>query len=121
MQGSYNHIVNVQARDIDTDTDFLAAFDNVKRLWTLEIPGSEAGAVSPADKAAFFKSEPFKQVCRRAGEVLQRAYDSCQKLIMPEVSKGNFIDVDEIKLEAILDMLRDPSFMGALKLGKYAK
>ena len=38
---------------------------------------------------------------------------------MPEVKKGRFIDLDEIKLEAIIDMLDDPVFRKNLKTGKY--
>lgn len=116
---AYEHIVNILLRDIDTDTEYLARFDNKKKLWKLEIPGSDDDAVSPEDKKAFFKDENFKRTCKRADEILKNALTSCENMIMPEVEKGNFINVDEIKLEAILDMIKDQTFMKNLKLGKY--
>ena len=116
---SYEYIVNILSRDIDTDTEYLASFNNKKKLWKLEIPGSDDDAVSPEDKKAFFKDENFKRTCKRADEILKNALASCENMIMPEVEKGNFINVDEIKLEAILDMIRDQTFMKNLKLGKY--
>lgn len=112
-------MVNIQFRDIDTDTEYLAVFDNQKKMWKLEIPGSDDDAVSPDDKKAFFKDEQFKRTCKRAEEILKNALKSCEGMIMPEVEKGKFIDVDEVKLEAILDMIKDPSFMKNLKMGKY--
>lgn len=117
--GAYQHMVNIQFRDIDTDTEYLAVFDNQKKMWKLEIPGSGDDAVSPDDKKAFFKDEQFKRTCKRAEEILKNALKSCEGMIMPEVEKGKFIDVDEVKLEAILDMIKDPSFMKNLKMGKY--
>ena len=117
--GAYEHMVNIQFVDLDTDTEYLAVFDNKRKLWKLEIPGSDDEAVSLEDKKAFFKDEQFKRTCKRAEEILTNALKSCESMIMPEVEKGNFINVDEIKLEAILDMIKDPSFMRPLKLGKY--
>jgi len=40
-------------------------------------------------------------------------------MIMPEVEHGRFIDLDEVKLEAILDMLDDPALRKNLKSGKH--
>ena len=117
--GSCDYMVNIQFKDIDSDTEFLAVFDNVKKLWKLEIPGSPDDAVSKTDKKAFFSNEMFKKTCKRAEEILTNAASSCQNMIMPEVEKGNFIDVDEIKLEAVLDMINDSSFMKNLKMGRY--
>ena len=54
-------------------------------------------------------------------EILTNAYKSCESMIMPEVKKGRFINLDETKLEAIMDMLDDPVFRKNLKLGKFAK
>lgn len=119
--GAYEFMVNIQCKDIDTDTEYLAIFDNQKKLWKLEIPGSDDAAVSPEDKKAFFKDEQFKRTCKRANEILNNVLKSCESMIMPEVEKGNFIGVDEIKLEAILDMIKDPSFMNNLKMGKYIR
>lgn len=117
--GAYEHIVNIQFMDLDTDTEYLAVFDNQKKLWKLEIPGSDDEAVSPEDKKAFFSDEQFKKTCKRAVEIMANALEMAEEVIMPEVKKGRFIDVDEIKLEAIIDMLKDQSFMSPLKLGKY--
>ena len=117
--GAYSHLVNFEFKDIDTDTDYLAVFDNKLKLWTLEIPGSSDEAVTKEDKKAFFKDEMFKKTCKRADEILTNAQKSCQNYILPEVEKGNFINLDEIKLEAVMDMIDDPQLRKNLRLGKY--
>jgi uncharacterized protein (DUF1778 family) len=106
-------------KDLDTDFDYIVGFDNKLKLWKIEMPGSSDDAISKEDKKEFFKSEMFKKTCKRADEILTNAYKSCENMIMPEVKTGRFINLDETKLEAIMDMLNDPVFRKNLKLGKY--
>ena len=119
--GSYVTMVDILFNDLDSDTEYNACFDNQKKLWKLTIPGSPDDAVGDADKKAFFKDEGFKKTCKRADEILTNAYESCQNMIMPELKNGTFIEVDEVKIEAIMHMLDDPQLRKNLKLGKYIK
>lgn len=116
---SYENLVSVSFKDLDTDFEWLCGFDNKLKLWKLELPGSPDDAVDPADKKAFFKSETFKKTCKRADEILSNALKSCESVVMPAVEQGMFINVDDIKLEAVLHMLSDSALRKNLKAGKY--
>lgn len=116
---SYENLVSISFKDLDTDFEWLCGFDNKLKLWKLELPGSPDDAVDPADKKAFFKSETFKKTCKRADEILGNAYKSCMSTVMPAVEQGMFISIDDIKLEAVLHMLDDSSLRKSLKAGKY--
>lgn len=118
---TYENMVSLSFTDLDTDIDYIAGFDNKLKLWNLIIPNSSAEALDPKDKKEFFKSDIFKKTCKRADEILTNAYKSCENMIIPEVKTGRFINLDEIKLEAIMDMLNDPTFRRNLKLGKFVK
>lgn len=118
---SYQNMVSMSVKDLDTDFEYLIGFDNQLKLWKMELPGSADDAIELNDKKEFFKSDIFKRTCKRADEILTNAYKSCTSMIMPEVKKGRFINLDETKLEAIMDMLDDPVFRKNLKLGKFAK
>lgn len=116
---SYQNMVSMSFKDLDTDFDYLVGFDNQRKLWKIEMPDSSDDAIDQNDKKEFFKSELFKKTCKRADEILTNAYASCKNMVMPEVEHGRFIDLDDIKLSAILYMLDDPQFRKNLKLGKY--
>lgn len=116
---SYQNMVSMSFKDLDTDFDYLVGFDNQRKLWKIEMPDSSDDAIDQNDKKEFFKSELFKKTCKRADIILSQAYKSCTAMIMPEVKKGRFIILDEIKLEALIDMLNDPVFRKNLKTGRY--
>ena len=118
---TYENLIAISFVDLDSDTEFRASFINQKKLWKLEIPGSPDDAVSEDDTRAFFKAEEFKKICKRADEILNNAYTACDKLLIPVIKKGEMINVDEIKLEAIMHFLDDPLLRKNLKLGKFVQ
>lgn len=119
ITSSYENMISISFKDLDTDFTYLCGFDNNAKLWKLEMPGSPSDVISNDDYKAFFKSEVFKKICKRADAVLTNALNSCTKYVMPEIKQGKFIEVDTIKLEAILYMLNDSIFRKNLKTGKY--
>lgn len=86
--------------------------------WTLELPGSDLDAVTDEDIKAFQDSEEFKKFKTKVLEVTSQASEAAKKLLLPIIQTGKFIDVDEIKLEAELDMLDNPDFVKSLASGK---
>lgn len=116
---TYESLIGIQFTDLDSDIEFKASFNNQKKLWKLEIPGSPDDAVSEEDTRAFFKDEVFKKVCKRADELLTNAYASCIDKVMLRVEKGMMISVDETKLLAIVHFLEDTLLRKNLKLGKF--
>lgn len=116
---SYKNIASIKFKDLDTDFEYEAKFFNNQKQWKLELPGSADDAISKDDIKAFFNSDEFKKICVRADKIFSNAYKASIDLIMPEVKKGKFINLDEIKFEAILTMLDDPQFRKNFKQGKY--
>ena len=119
VKDSYEYMVKIEFKDLDTDFDYVVRFDNKIKMWEMVLPGSDEDAIDKKDKTEFFKSDLFKKTCKRADEILTNALKSCQNMIVPEVKRGRFINLDEIKFEAIIDMLNDPMFMKNLKRGKH--
>jgi len=66
VKSSYVSMVSMSFKDLDTDVDYIASFDNNLKQWKLEIPDSPPDALDPNDMNAFFKSEQFKKVCVKA-------------------------------------------------------
>ena len=86
--------------------------------WVLELPGSDLDAVSDEDIKSFQDSEEFKKFKAKVLEITSQALDTAKKILLPNIRTGKFIDVDEIKLEAELDMLDNPDFVKSLASGK---
>ena len=63
-------MVSMSFKDLDTDFDYLAGFDNQLKLWKIELPDSSDDAIDQNDKKEFFKSEIFKKTCKRADVIL---------------------------------------------------
>lgn len=86
--------------------------------WILELPGSDLDAVTDEDIKAFQDSEEFKKFKTKVLEVTSQAAETAKKILLPIIQTGKFINVDEIKLEAELDMLDNPDFVKSLASGK---
>ena len=54
---AYQNMVSMSFKDLDTDFDYLAGFDNQLKLWKIELPDSSDDAIDQNDKKEFFKSE----------------------------------------------------------------
>jgi hypothetical protein len=115
---SYENIALFKFKDLDTDFDYICKFDNQNMKWILELPGSDLDAVTDEDIKTFQDSEEFKKFKTKVLEVTSQASEAAKKILLPIIQTGKFIDVDEIKLEAELDMLDNPDFVKSLANGK---
>lgn len=118
IEKAYDRLVTISFVDLDTDFKYECYFDNIKKRWKLELPGSSDDAIADEDLANFVKDPFFKKICMRSDEYLSEAYKLCNSIVIPNVVAGKFLKVNEIKLEAICDMLRDPSLRRNLKFAK---
>ena len=116
---TYENLISISFVDLDTNTNYLVGFENKLKLWHLTIPDTTDEAIDENDKKEFFKSDIFKKICKRSIQIMTQAFDICKNHIMPIVSKGEFINLDEIKLEAILALLDDPTVKSNIKQGKH--
>lgn len=83
------------------------------------MPGSAEDAVDHNDAKAFFISDEMKRICKRADMLLSHALEACKRTVMPHMKLGHLLEVDDVKLEAVMYMLEDSTLRKALKSGKF--
>jgi len=106
-------------RDLDTGYLWRAAFVADHMLWKLELPESEGAEVLPGDAKAFFSSEYFVKFAKRCGDLIDRAKKIYEKVVDQHLRNGELIQVDPIKLEAILFWCENQRFISNLRSGRY--
>lgn len=114
---SYRDICRFTVKDLDTDVVWDLAFVNDKQLWSLTLRGDARPL--PEDLDGFFRSELFGQIARSASDRLRRAADVYDELVDERVEDGLLLDVDEVKLSAIMYWLRSKEFIENLLKGKH--
>lgn len=119
IKASYSRLVSFTCKDLDTDIDYACYFDNSKKNWILENPGSSKDSISDDDYVNFFKSEEVKKLVTRAVGYLKDASKLCKTIVDSELKRGKLISIDTIKLEAIVHMLDDQTLMSNFKQMKY--
>lgn len=121
VNDSYTHLASFVVKDLDTDTDYQVAFSNELKLWTIEIVDSKGAEIPLEDKVAIMKSELVERLVARVLEILPIAAEVCTHQIKQHIEAGELLKVDEIKLEAIEDMLATPQLLANLKKRLYVK
>ena len=117
---AYDSLVTISFVDLDTDFKYVCKFDNIAKKWKLELPGTvnSKDVISPEDLKNFFSDKLFKKVCRRSDKYLTEANSAIEAIILPKINEGFMLKINEIKLEAVHDMLKDPVLRRNLKTGK---
>lgn len=87
----------------------------------MKLSDSTNGEVLPEQKKILFKSDVFKRTAERAYELIIRAKKMIEECVDDHIQAGEFLQVDETKLEAIMDMLEDQMLLKNFRLRKYAK
>lgn len=121
---AYDSLVTISFVDLDTEFKYKCKFDNMTKKWKLELPGTpdSENVISDEDFKNFFKDKMFKKVCKRSDEYLTEAAMVCNTIVIPKIkSESGFLfkRINEIKLEAVCDMLKDPILRRNLRLGKF--
>lgn len=117
---AYDNLVTIEFVDLDTEFKYVCKFDNIKKLWKLELPGSPDDAITDEDLKTFYEDKTFKDICLRSDKYLTDSDKICKQIVQPKVASGELLKINEIKFEAILDMLKDPSIHKNLKFGKHS-
>ena len=105
--------------DAGTNIVWIAKFINDKSLWKLEIKDSPKAEVLDDDKSTFFVSENFVNLVRKCGDILDNAKNKIENVLMNHLENGELLQVDEVKLAAILFWLNDKQFMENFRTCKY--
>lgn len=120
VKDSYPALFAAEFVDLDTDIKWKVEFDNNKKLFKLSILDSDA-EVMPEQKAEFFKNDAFKRTAKKAYEYMMRAKELYEEVVESHLRAGELLEVDEPKLEAILDFCKDQQLLRNFRLGKYIK
>ena len=80
-------------------------FDNSKGLWNVTIKNSPKAEMTVEQRAAFFKSKLFKKIAKRTYYIIADAKESYEKIVKQHIENGELLDVDVVKLDAILHFI----------------
>ena len=117
----YKTLFVAEFEDLDDSIHYTVFFDNQKKLFDLKLTNSKNGEILPEQKKELFKSETFKKTVARAYEILERAKKQIEDLLDDHIEAGEMLEVDEVRLAAIIDMLEDQQLMKNFRLRKYVK
>ena len=116
---SYGNIAEFILVDVEDEMSYSLKFNNKMNLWQLEITDSPKAELTTEQRADFFKSSMFKKIANQTYRWLNKATDVYFKAIDKHMKDGELLNVDAIKLRAILDMISSKHFLDNLKSGKY--
>lgn len=116
---SYTNIATIEIVDLATDVQWIAKYINDKSLWKLEIKDSPSAEVLDEDRQAFFTSKDILKLFRDCGDLLDKSREQFDAIVKQHLEKAELLEVDEVKLSAILFWLNDKMFMENFRLGKF--
>lgn len=118
VQSTYLNITSMVFEDIDTSMNWRAYFINDKSLWCIEMLDSPNAEIEPDDKKAFIESEAFKKAVRKAAGAIDNAKNKFNQVVKTHLDNGELLEVDEVKLAAILFWIDNKYFMDNFRSGK---
>lgn len=93
--------------DLDDDIRYHAQFDSAKGMWKLSIADSPDAELELEQIGNFFKSDLMKKCAKRCYDLIVRAYKEFEETLRPMLEDGQFLEVDEVKLAAILHFISE--------------
>ena len=119
VEACYHMIAKFKLENVNDDMTYLLWFDNNKGLWNVSIEGSPDADLTIEQRAAFFKSDVFKRIAKQAYYIVTDAKKMYDKVVKQHIENGEMIDVDVVKLDAILHWIDQQYFLDNLLNGKY--
>ena len=119
VERCYHKIAQFKLTNVNDDMTYTVWFDNNKNLWDVEVANSPKAGLLPEQKADFFGSEMFKSIAKRTYFWLVNAKKVYDQTVAQHVESGEMLDVDVVKLEAIIDFINTKHFMDNLRICKY--
>lgn len=105
--------------DLDDDVKYHAQFDSAKGMWKLSIADSPDAELTLEQIGNFFKSDIMKRCAKRCYDLVIRAYREFEQTLRPMLEDGKLLDVDEVKLAAILHFISEDITMQNLRTCKW--
>lgn len=119
VDATYFRIVSFKAEDLDTEITWHASFLNDRGLWKLEIFNSPRAEVEPEQCRGFFGSASFKKIAKKASWILEESRKLLEDVLNVHLDDGELLEVDEVKLAALMHWLSDKQWMENLRTGKF--
>ena len=124
VEAGYDHLASIILKDLDSSIEYKLEVDNVKQKWHLSLknverPAQPEAAVDPSFIVDFFHDDLVKSIVKRVYEKLKAARACLEDVALEKVNDGEYLDVNETKLEAIMHMLCSDDFMANIRTRKY--
>ena len=112
-------IARFKLENVNDDMTYLLWFDNNKGLWNTAIENSPNAELTVEQRADFFKSDMFKRIAKQSYYTIIDAKKTYNDIVKQHIENGEMIDVDVVKLDAILHWIDQQYFLDNLLNGKY--
>lgn len=119
VEACYYKIVQLKLQNINDDMAYVAVFDNNRGLWDVFIENSPKAELTIEQRSEFFKSEIFKRSAKRAYYIILDAKKTYENVVKWHIEHGELIDIDVVKLDAILHWIDKQYFLDNILNGKY--
>lgn len=115
----YRRIAAFRFRNADDDLEYDVWFDNERQVWDFSIKDSPDAELSVDERGNLFKCEPFRKYAEWAYLQIDRAFRIFNAAVERKFEAGDFLMVDEVKMQALSYMWTQESFVQALRGRKY--
>lgn len=119
IEACYYKIAQFKLENVEDDMRYSLWFDNNRGLWNVQIQDSPKAELTIEQRGEFFKSELFKKIAKRAYYLIVDARKIYEQVVKQHIENGELIDIDVVKLDAILHFIDQQYFLDNLLNGKY--
>ena len=119
VEACYYKIAQFKFENVNDDMSYLLWFDNNKGLWDICIKDSPDAELTIEQRADFFKSETFQKTAKQTYYFIANAKKVYEQIVKQHIENGEMIDVDVVKLDAILHWIDQQYFLDNILNGKY--
>lgn len=119
VNGCYRRIAAFRFRNADDDLEYDVWFDNERQVWDFSIKDSPDAELSVDERGNLFKCGPFRKYAEWAYLQIDRAFGIFNAAVERKFEAGDFLMVDEVKMQALSYMWTQESFVQALRGRKY--
>lgn len=119
VDGCYRRIAAFEFRNADDDLEYDVWFDNERQVWDFSIKDSPDAELSVDERGNLFKCGPFRKYAEWAYLQIDRAFGIFKAAVERKFEAGDFLMVDEVKMQALSYMWSQESFVQALRGRKY--
>lgn len=119
VDGCYRRIAAFGFRNMDDDFEYDVWFDNERQVWDFSIKDSPDAELSVDERGNLFKCVPFRKYAEWAYLQIDRAFRIFRAAVERRFEAGDFLMVDEVKMQALSYMWSREAFVQALRGRKY--